>query len=128
MKIPTRTSFAVISGAVQFGLRPNAITSRIAPCSFGIRLNALWDILKHIGGEKVEEDGKIYCKDTFVPLIKKDQEIEFGKTVTQMCSPVYKDSAIVAVKVYTSNKKNVHLTSDSNCNYVGQIELNLPKM
>ena len=128
VKIPIRTSFAVISGAVQFGLRPNAITSRIAPCSFGIEMTSSWNVVKHFGGSKLEVNGEIYCSNTFVSLIQKDQKIEFGKTITKIGYPWSKHSPIVAIKVYTSNKKIVHLTSDSNCIYVGDIELDLPKM
>jgi hypothetical protein len=59
---PPRPGSTVMIGAVQYGLNPECISSRVAVRTIGVKVNVVWDELLHAGRNSYfDEDGVKRC-------------------------------------------------------------------
>jgi hypothetical protein len=101
--VPSKPSIAVLSGAVQFGLQPRIIRSRIARYTYGF---ALYRSFKD--GTDAEHmavfasDGRKYCS-RFEPMVTLGQDVELNHKVSVDVCPLEDTYTSVQFNVYRSN-------------------------
>ena len=103
---PSKPLYAVVEGAVLFGLEPEIIELRKAPYTIGFNADLKWDERIHGGkGEKIfNEVLKVYqCKNAFDKFIEIGQDIYYGQCITQNFSA--KNSRYIYLKFFKTKKK-----------------------
>lgn len=125
--VPDEAGLAVLKGAVMFGYDPVIISSRVAKCSYGIRVYRDFDERKHPKNKREQIGGKIKCKDVFALHVKKGQELIVGDSQSsQRYTPLEADQMSLIFDVYTSTQENPQFVTDESCTYIGQLEVDIP--
>ncbi|KAH3767686.1 heat shock 70 kDa protein 12A [Pelomyxa schiedti] len=123
--IPQRPGFAVLFGAVLFGLNPGVISSRSSMYTYGIDMMELWNSDKHGSRPKIVADGKNYCGNVFDIFIMAGQPVDLVSQVRRVYTPVSPDQAEVELCVYRSKNKSPKFTNEEGVKYVGVLSLPL---
>lgn len=127
--IPEEAGLAVLKGAVLFGHNPLTIVSRIAKCSYGIRVYRDFQNGVHPQSKKVTFGNKVKCKDVFATHVKKGQELKVGEPQSsQRYTPLEADQATLVFDIYTSTEEDAKYVTDVTSMYVGQLEVEVPDM
>jgi hypothetical protein len=124
--VPSRPSFAIISGAVQYGFQPNSIVSRVAPRTYGIEMTELWNGSKHAGAKKSTFAGVEYCDNVFDTFIRQGEWVALRTEVTRIYTPVDPNQTTVDFPIYCCKKPNVFFTTDPEVEYIGCLSLDIP--
>lgn len=126
---PHEPDFAVVKGAVLFGINPNIIKERKAKYTLGTNSNMLWDELRYglVGGEKYydESNGKEYCKECFDSFIQVGQNISINDVITRHYKMV--GGRYCSLKFYKSFKKDPIFCNDPEIDLIGEDLLDLQK-
>lgn len=123
---PYQPEYAVVKGAVLFGIDPYTINIRKAKYTIGFNCDDIWDDNIHGGiGEKYYDNRyNIYkCKNSFHTFIKKGQDIPQNFIVEQ--SFITMNSRIILLKFFKSNKENPVLYTDSDVELISIEQLDL---
>lgn len=127
--IPEEAGLAVLRGAVIFGHNPVTIVSRIAKCSYGIRVYRDFKDGVHPNNKRVIIGGKNKCKDVFAVHVKKGQELIVGEAQSkQRYTPLEADQVSLVFDIYTSVDEDPQYVTDVGCQYVGQLEVDVPDL
>ncbi|XP_045205239.1 heat shock 70 kDa protein 12A-like [Mercenaria mercenaria] len=127
--IPEEAGLAVLRGAVIFGHNPVTIVSRIAKCSYGIRVYRDFQDGVHPSNKKVKIGGKIKCKDVFAVHVKKGQELIVGEAQSkQRYTPLEADQISLVFDIYTSTEEDPQYVTDVGSEHVGQLEVEVPDL
>ena len=125
---PPRPGSAVVIGAVQYGLNPEFISSRIAVRTIGVRCSALWDESLHVGGTSFyDEDGELHCGNSFQTYITAGSHIDTTSIVSHGFTPMYHSQTSVTFAIFASHKAHVSFVSDPGVAEIGELEFVLPK-
>lgn len=125
--IPEEAGLAVLRGAVMFGHNPVTIVSRIAKCSYGVRVYRDFQDGVHPPNKKVKIGNKDKCKDVFARHVKKGQELVVGEAQTsQRYTPLEADQVSLIFDFYTSVDEDPQYVTDVGCSYLGQLEVDVP--
>lgn len=125
--IPEEAGLVVLKGAVIFGHNPVTIISRIAKCSYGIRVFRDFQVGVHPADKKTKFGGKVKCKDVFALHVRKGQELIVGQVQSaQRYTPLEEDQLTLDFDVYTSSEEEPAFVTDKSCSYIGQLEVDLP--
>lgn len=125
--VPDEAGLAVLKGAVLFGHDPVTIVSRVAKCSYGIRVFRDFDTGKHPTEKREDVGGRIKCKDVFAKHVQLGQELRVGEHQTsQRYTPLDADQLSLIFDIYTSTDKDPQFVTDDGCSYIGQLEVDLP--
>lgn len=120
--IPNDPDLAVLQGAVLYRYWPEVVRTRRSPYTYGTRLLRLWlegdDESKKIRRGKSKE---IFCGDHFEKFVSLNEEFETGQTATLEVYPVEADTTEMAIDVYTSNKSDPRYTTDTGCEKLGRL-------
>lgn len=126
--VPEEAGLAVLKGAVLFGHDPVTITSRIAKCSYGIRVYRDFDQSTHPREKLQMIGGRQKCKDVYAKHVELGQELKVGESqVSQRYTPLEADQLSLVFDIYTANEKNPLFVTDCGCSYVGQLEVDVPE-
>ena len=125
LKIPTRPSFAVISGAVQFGFQPSAIVSRVAPKTFGIETAVKWED-RYEGGKKILVQSVPYCQEVFDTFVKNGESIALDSSVKRIYTPLYPGQTKVSFPILQCDQECVVLTNEPTVQRIGKLQLEIP--
>lgn len=127
--IPEDAGLVVLKGAVIFGHNPITIVSRIAKCSYGVRVFRNFDPEKHPENKKVQEGKRTKCADVFALHVRKGQELVVGEVQSeQRYTPLYADQLTLDFDVYTSTKEDPMFVTDDDCTYVGKLVVAVPDL
>lgn len=125
---PSKPLYAVVEGAVLFGLEPDIVELRKAPYTIGFNADLKWDERIHGGkGEKIFNEAlKIYqCKNAFDKFIEIGQDIYYGQCITQNFSA--KNSRYIYLKFFKTKKKNPILFTEDNVELLGKAVIDLER-
>ena len=127
--IPEEAGLAVLKGAVLFGHNPLTITSRIAKCSYGVRVYRDFQDGVHPSAKKTTIEGRPKCKDVFATHVKKGQELKVNEPQShQRYTPLSADQLSLVFDIYTSTEEEPEYVTDYSCSYLGQLEVEVPDL
>ncbi|XP_053400020.1 heat shock 70 kDa protein 12A-like [Mercenaria mercenaria] len=127
--IPEDAGLVVLKGAVIFGHNPITIVSRVAKCSYGVRVYRDFKPGEHPENKKVQVGRRVKCKDVFACHVKKGQELVVGEAQSkQRYTPLEADQMTLVFDVYTSTEEHPQYVTDVDCTYVGQLEVEVPDL
>lgn len=125
--IPEDAGLVVLKGAVLYGHNPLTIVSRVAKCSYGIRVYRDFDPKQHPDNKKVKIGKRSKCKDVFAQHVTKGQELVIDEAQSEeRYTPLEADQVSLVFDVYTSCEANPLYVTDVDCTYVGQLEVEVP--
>ena len=124
--IPDQPSGAVVNGAVIYGHKRGAISSRVCKFTYGIA-----QIMKfkshHPDNKKRTYGGIAYCEDLFSKHIEIGEKVSLDSTEANEIEyfPPAADAIHVALEVYASSRKNPTFVDENGCQLVGLIKLEI---
>ena len=127
MIIPEEAGLVVLKGAVLYGHNPLTIVSRVAKCSYGIRVFRDFVEGKHPESKKVKVGKKFKCKDVFAKHVTKGQELVIGVAQSkERYIPLEADQISLVFDVYTSTEDEPLFITDEMSTHIGQLEVEVP--
>lgn len=124
--IPDEAGLSVLKGAVIFGHRPVAITSRVSKYTYGINISPPFDPDRHPEERKVSVGTVDRCRDVFKKYIQEGDmvmvgEPRSGKHIT--LSPHQKE---MQLNIYASTKREPQFVDEEGSEYLGRVVVELP--
>lgn len=81
---PPRAELAVVRGAVEFGLNPKAVTSRVSRRTYGINAGLPFDESQDPATSRVvRPDGSVRCTSRFLTFVKKGDVIPVDQCIRE---------------------------------------------
>ena len=124
--IPEDPALAVLKGAVQFGLNPDFVRTRIVRKTYGVGSQSDFDASKHKQEKKVIINNKEYCDDIFNKYIKKHNPVELDGVIRQTFVPIREDQLAVTFPIYGSDLENPMYTDEDSTRQIGSLTLDSP--
>ncbi|XP_060571962.1 heat shock 70 kDa protein 12A-like [Ruditapes philippinarum] len=117
---------AVLKGAVHFGHHSDAFKTRIARFTIGREILPLFE-KHHDPARKTIRDGREHCKEIFKKIIEIGEEIPIGVTKEEKSIAAYASQEHAAITLFSSTNLDVTYTTESGCQKLGRLIINLPK-
>ncbi|KAH3833377.1 heat shock 70 kDa protein 12A-like isoform X2 [Dreissena polymorpha] len=125
--VPEEAGLAVLKGAVLYGHDPITITSRVAKCSYGIRVYRDFVQGTHPNEKKEKFGDRVKCKDVFAKHVTKGQELVVGEPQSkQRYTPLEADQLSLVFDVYISLDPDPKFVTDEGCSQIGKLEVEVP--
>ncbi|KAK3102458.1 hypothetical protein FSP39_011510 [Pinctada imbricata] len=127
--IPSEPSLAVVKGAVLYGHDPLILESRICKLTYGVATNMPFeDGLDPEDCVVEDESGNRFCTNRFSVHVRIGQLLETNSYQTSHTyRTLKKEQNDLRFYIYTSRSDNPRYTTDSGCEYLGQLTLRMPK-
>lgn len=125
--IPEDAGLSVLKGAVLFGHNPGYISSRVMPCTYGIKTKPIFDHNIHDKSKLEILDGIERCKDIFFIVKKLNEATSLGTKVRKSMETITKFQKIFSLPFYTSNKENPMYIDEPGCMHIGTFEFDIYK-
>ncbi|XP_062578711.1 heat shock 70 kDa protein 12A-like [Saccostrea cucullata] len=124
--IPDEPWLAVMRGAAIFGQKPSVIKSRISKYTYGTAVIRYFLEDFDDPANKIEEDGKPYCRNVFNKLAEVGQSFEVGETADTEVFAHKVDMTKMKIRVYRSSEANPRYVTDESCSQIGNMLLDMP--
>ncbi|XP_061178983.1 heat shock 70 kDa protein 12A-like [Saccostrea echinata] len=124
--IPDEPWLAVVRGAVIFGQKPSVVKSRISKYTYGTSVIRYFLEDFDDPENKIEEDGKPYCRNVFNKLAEVGQSFEVGETADTEVFAHRVDMTKMKIRVYRSTEANPRYVTDGSCLQIGNMVLDMP--
>ena len=128
--IPASPSFAVLSGAVSFGLEPRVIRSRCSRFTYGCGMSSVFDpkLDKDKDTKKfLHPERKVdYCKDRFQVFVTAGDSVGIDDKVTHIFSASTSKITRAYFGIYATPNKQVRYIDDNGVKKIGEIEVEMP--
>ncbi|XP_052816703.1 heat shock 70 kDa protein 12A-like [Mya arenaria] len=123
--IPQQAGLAVLNGAVIFGRAPEAITTRVLRCSYGVKCGM--DFREGVDPEDLRsKTDQKKCQDRYDPFIKEGTSVERGHKVVKLYKTTAPHQPEMAVHVYTASGRVPEYVSDPDCRLFGTLRVKVP--
>jgi len=123
---PEEAELAVVRGAVLFGWKPDKLTSRKSRRTYGI---AIWrNFREGIDPENLalfDSEGVRKCDNIFDCLIKINQTVEAGETISRVYFPLNANTKSSIIDLFATVKENVAYVTDPDVFKVGSVVLDM---
>ncbi|OPL33181.1 hypothetical protein AM593_07742, partial [Mytilus galloprovincialis] len=123
--VPTDSEMVVLKGAVIFGHQPNAISERVAKYTYGFSKRTQFDPLKHDSSHLENVKGKKKCSRVFDLIVKRNEILPLGKTVTSTARCKQEDNGLFTLRIYQTERENPMYTDEDGCSVLGTIIVQL---
>ena len=124
--IPEDAGLCVLKGAVIFGHRPIAITSRMSRYTYGINISPPYEATIHSADHKVVVGGTERCRDVFKKYINEGEEIQVGEVRSGKHVTLSSHQTEMLLKIYASIKPNPVYVDEEGSEYLGQVVVKIP--
>jgi hypothetical protein len=125
---PPRPGSAVMIGAVQYGLNPECISSRVAVRTIGVEMSEAWDESLHAGRNSfIDEDGEKLCTDAVTTFITAGSHIDTSVSVQHFFLPVARKQRSLCFTVIASEKKEMPFSTDPGVSKIGTLSFPFPR-
>ena len=111
--IPHNPELAIIHGAVAFAQDPSLLRARVMGKTYGIYIYEKFDLAKHPEGKRFVVEDKVYCRDCFFSLVKKDERIDVEETRSYTAKPAYSNRTKISFHFYSTEQKDAKFVTDS---------------
>ncbi|MCG7210754.1 Hsp70 family protein [Streptomyces arenae] len=123
--VPPDPQVAVLLGAVHYTYDPQT-KSRRSKYTYGCSSAEVF----RDGVDPVEflltlPNGERRCNNRFAKYVHAGQSVPVDELVTQTFSPLYEDQDAVTFRIYSSIAKNPFYVTDSGCNQIGKLKVDL---
>jgi len=125
---PAFPSFAVLSGAVSFGLEPRVIRSRCSRFTYGCGMETAFVPKIDPETKKIwHPERKVdYCKDRFQVFVTAGDSIGIDEKVTHIFSARESNQTKAWFSIYTTQNKEVRYTDEDGVKKIGEVEVEMP--
>lgn len=125
---PSSPGFAVLSGAVYFGLEPRVIRSRCSRFTYGCGMSTEFDPKLDPETKKFwHTERKVdYCHQRFKVFVTAGDSVSIDNKITHIFSAHSSNQTKSYFPIYTTPNKEVRYTDEDGVKKVGEIEVNMP--
>lgn len=124
--IPAEAGLTVLKGAVIFGHRPVAITSRVSKYTYGINISPPFDPSIHPEDHRVSVGGIDRCRDVFKKYIHEGETVKVGEARSGKHVTLKSNQKEMLLKVFASPKRDPKFVDEDDTEYLGKVVVNLP--
>lgn len=126
--VPASPSFAVLSGAVSFGLEPRVIRSRCSRFTYGCGVSTVFNPKLDPESKKFwNADSKEHrCNNRFSVFVTAGDNIEVDENVTHIFTTLKHNQTKAYFPIYTTPKKEVRYTDEEGVKKIGEVEVDMP--
>lgn len=124
--IPDEAGLCVLKGAVIFGHRPVAITSRISKYTYGINISPPFDPALHREDHRVCVGGLDRCRDIFKKYIQEGEMVRVGEARSGKHVTLKANQKEMLLKIFASPKREPHYVDEEDTEFLGKVVVNLP--
>lgn len=124
--IPAEAGLTVLKGAVIFGHRPVAITSRVSKYTYGINISPPFDPSVHPDDHKVCVGGVDRCRDIFKKYIQEGDTVRVGEARSGKHVTLKSNQREMLLKIFASPKRDPLFVDEDDAEYLGKVVVNLP--
>ncbi|KAH3831105.1 heat shock 70 kDa protein 12A-like [Dreissena polymorpha] len=124
--IPDEAELCVMKGAVIFGHRPIAITSRVSRYTYGVNISPPFDPSSHPESHKVTVGRRERCQNVFNPYIHEGEKIDVGKEIVRRHITLNTHQTEMLLNIYASPKKTPQFVDEPEVELLGQVTVQLP--
>ncbi|XP_066533202.1 heat shock 70 kDa protein 12A-like [Hoplias malabaricus] len=125
---PVDAQLAVVKGAVEFGLMPNVVESRISVFTYGITVIHLFDKSKHRGKTKyVTSDGVEYCNVCFHTFVMRGDSVRFDEARHYVFNPVEKTQKQMEFSFYCTESTTAEFVDEPDMIKLGSLSVSMPQ-
>ena len=120
-------SLAVIDGATSFRCNPSIVTKRKADATYGIGCEIHFDPKIHLPTKKgwSKDYQRHKCMDIFLSMVEEGEDICTNEVFVTELSPNRKEQKIATLCIYSSPKKDVWYTTDSEVYKLGELSIDM---
>ena len=113
--VPKSPHLVVVKGAIQYGKNPQLIRSRVAEATYGTEIMIPFnDKIHDFQYRYTTQNGKVWCKYLFSPLILKGEYIHYNHVKRIKTSLVEPSQTSVVFFIFVTNKLELHYTRRPN--------------
>ncbi|KAL5012280.1 hypothetical protein ScPMuIL_010831 [Solemya velum] len=123
---PDDPGLCVVKGAVLFGHKPAAISSRISKCTYGVAVHGDFISGVHPENKKEVVGNEVICKDVFSKFVEISKDVAVGDRVSKTYDVTCRESSVI-VSVFASSKPYPILTTDKDSSKLGDITIHPPE-
>ncbi|XP_052793109.1 heat shock 70 kDa protein 12B-like [Mya arenaria] len=124
--IPDEPGLCVLKGAVIFGHRPIAITSRVSKYTYGINISPPFDPAIHKEDHRVSVGGIDRCRDIFKRYIQEGETVRVGEARSGKHVTLKSSQKEMLLKIFASPKREPMYVDEEDCETLGKVVVNLP--
>ena len=115
LTVPNSPHLAVVQGAIQYRKNPQITRSRVAEATYGTEIMLPFnDKIHDFQYRYTTENGKVWCKYLFSPLIVKGECIQYNHVKRIKTNPVEPSQTSVVFFIFVTNKNELHYTRRPN--------------
>eukprot|EP00479_Gromia_sphaerica_P009287 TRINITY_DN385_c0_g3_i2.p1 TRINITY_DN385_c0_g3~~TRINITY_DN385_c0_g3_i2.p1 ORF type:complete len:211 (-),score=31.30 TRINITY_DN385_c0_g3_i2:132-764(-) len=123
--LPKRPTYAIVQGAVLFGINPSVITVRKAKYTYGCSLALPWETVDGFGRLMLLEDGRCLCL-RFEIFVRKGEDVSLNHVVERGGVPMLANQKSSRTRFFTSTKENPRYIDEEGSVKIGSLEMQLP--
>ncbi|XP_045203603.2 heat shock 70 kDa protein 12B-like [Mercenaria mercenaria] len=124
--IPDEAGLSVLKGAVIFGHRPVAITSRKSKYTYGINISPPFDPDRHPEERKVSVGNIDRCRDVFKKYIQEGDTVMVGEPRSGKHITLSAHQREMQLNIYASTKREPQFVDEEGSEYLGRVVVQLP--
>ncbi|KAL4230976.1 Heat shock 70 kDa protein 12A [Mactra antiquata] len=124
--IPDEAGLTVLKGAVIFGHRPVAITSRCSRYTYGINISPPFDPALHSADRKVNVGNMERCRDVFKKYIQEGDVVQVGEPRSGKHITLAPHQREMQLNIYASPKREPTYVDEDDSEYLGRVIVELP--
>jgi hypothetical protein len=124
--IPPKPSWAVLRGAVHYGLNPAAIIGRRSRFTYGVAVALPFDAMRDREDYRLTKyDGTLLCNNRFDVFVEAGDVVVPGHSVVRAYYPIYRDQREMELRLFTSEVRQPRFTTDSSCREAGKLTMDM---
>lgn len=124
--IPDEAGLCVLKGAVIFGHKPVAITSRMSKYTYGINISPPFDPAIHREDHRVSVGGIDRCRDIFKKYIQEGETVRVGEARSGKHVTLKANQKEMLLKIFASPKRDPQYVDEEDTEFLGKVVVNLP--
>jgi hypothetical protein len=124
--IPPKPAWAVVVGAVHYGLEPAAIDGRRSRFTYGVSVALPFDPLRDREDYKlIKYDGTPLCDNRFDVFVGAGEVVVPGYSVVRPYYPIYRDQREMTLTLFTAETKQPRYSTDAPCRQVARLTVDM---
>ncbi|KAL6459448.1 hypothetical protein MHYP_G00329200 [Metynnis hypsauchen] len=124
---PVDAQLAVLKGAVEFGMTPSVVESRISLFTYGVLTGVEFNESKHRGKSSfVNKDGVKFCDVCFLCLVTKDESVRHDEVRKFSFSPADRDQIAMLFDFYCTESKCAKFVDEPGMRNIGSFRVSMP--
>ncbi|XP_062390752.1 heat shock 70 kDa protein 12A-like isoform X2 [Sardina pilchardus] len=124
---PLHPQEAVMVGAVEFGMQPEVVMSRICGLTYAIAVGQRFDESKHKTEKKFfSSDGVAYCDDRFERLVKREESVGYNETKSHIYNAINFDQESMIFRFFSTTRLSAEYVDEWGIDQIGSMTVPMP--